>query len=238
MSYKNKGASKLLNGDVIVIVFYINDTSSRWTEKDKIQYMKSHNKAMNRIMNDAKKKNVFLNIRTASCELNVKYDCDNNNYNGWVKDTIALYRQNSISDYQNYYEDKFECDEAPIIFAHNRKARSFASVASRYYPYLDESSIVFKNDDKSFSDYTIEHELLHQFGAMDFYYPSQVKALAQKYLPESIMNDGYKIDPLTEYLIGWTASIDNNAYKFLEATSHLTKGDIHDAMRKEWNKKW
>ena len=238
MSYKNRGASKQLTGDVIVIVFYVNDASSKWTEQAKTAYMKAHNTAMNRVMNDAKKKNVFLNIRTASCELDVTYDCNNSNCYQWISDAISVYRKKSINEYQDYYENKYECDEAPVIFAHNRRARSFASVASRFNPHLDESSIVFKETSTTFSDFTIEHELMHQFGAMDFYYPNDVKAYAQKYLPGSIMNDGYKIDPLTEYLIGWTASIDNNAYNFLSATNHYTKEQIYDAMRKEWKRDW
>ena len=87
-----------------------------------------------------------------------------------------------------------------------------------------------------FTSFTIEHELLHQFGAVDLYYPKEVVEIAKLFLPKSIMNDGYEIDPLTEYLIGWKESLSYNAALFLARTQHFTVEYINQAIADEWKK--
>lgn len=231
---KNQGVTKVLRDDVIVIVFYINDTESCWTDADIAQYRAEHDIAMKRLMADASKRGVPLKIRTASCQLNVPCVCGNESCD-WIKTAISLYRKGSAGEYQEYYEEKYDCDEAPIIFALNKNLRSFASTAEERYPTWDEYSVVGR-DYCGFTSFTIEHELLHQFGAVDLYYPKEVIEIAKLFLPQSIMNDGYEIDPLTEYLIGWKENLGYNAALFLARTQHFTVEDIYQAISDEWKK--
>jgi len=88
------------------------------------------------------------------------------------------------------------------------------------------------------SEKTIIHELLHQFGAPDYYYPKAVKSLADKYFPQSIMTSGtgIVIDSLTSYLIGWSDSIDRNAATVLELTKQITYADIDKELKEIWAK--
>ena len=237
LSRKNKGSSRLLNGDVVGIVFFVNDAVSSWTEEAKKSYMTQHNKAMRRIMSDAEGLNVYLRIRIASAEISVPLECTYSNPYNWAVRAINQYGKNSVMEYQNYYKDKYKCDEAPIFFVFNKKARSFASTASKFYPYTDEFSVIFRDDNGRFSAFSVEHELMHQFGAMDLYFPDEVNKSATKHLPKSIMNDGYEIDSLTRFLIGWTAQIDDKAGAFLNDTEHITNEMVESYTREQW-KKW
>lgn len=72
------------------------------------------------------------------------------------------------------------------------------------------------------------------------YYPANLKAASQKFLPKSIMCSGEVIDDLTKYLVGWKSTLPANsgAWKFLESTKMITADDVSKALTQEWQKKW
>ena len=72
---------------------------------------------------------------------------------------------------------------------------------------------------------SIRHELLHLYGAKDFYYHEDVKAAAQRAFPDSIMLDdgpASTVDSFTAWCIGWTDQLDPVAEQFLQDTAHIT----------------
>lgn len=85
---------------------------------------------------------------------------------------------------------------------------------------------------------TFIHELLHLFGAEDFYYPPVVEKAADKWLPDSIMNEGHTIDALTRVLVGWDTWLSGNAEGFLNDTKGVTEKELDEACAAEWKKKW
>ena len=232
---KNQGASKVLTGDVIVIVFYLNDAASRWNDAALKEYRARHDEAMELLRKAAARRGVFLRLRTASCILNLKGECSVRS-DAWVKEAMRLYKKENASAYQEYFEGKHHCDEAPIIFAINKTARSFACNADSNVPNWDEFSVVMR-DQEHFTATTIVHELLHQFGAVDYYYPETVYSTAKAMLPGSVMGTGgSKIDPLTEYLIGWCSDLTWESEMMLNITQGVTDRDIRDAIAAEWKK--
>ena len=86
-------------------------------------------------------------------------------------------------------------------------------------------------NDPAWEKHTFIHELLHLFGAADFYYPCAIKTAAQKWLPDSVMNsgNGIAIDDLTRVLIGWDSTLTESAEQFLKATSSITLAEIKKA---------
>jgi hypothetical protein len=81
------------------------------------------------------------------------------------------------------------------------------------------------------------HELLHLYGAQDFYLIDEVKEAAEIYLPCSVMGSDeqvVKTDDLTAYIVGWTAELSGSALQFLDATAHLTMQDKYDALEQTW----
>lgn len=232
---KAQGASKELTGDIVVIVFYINDAESHWTESDIEKYKATHTDAMNSLMKQAKECGADLTIRTASCTLDVDMVCTVDNTEQWIGEALGGYRKTKAADYQQYYEAKYGYDEAPIIFAFNKKFRCYALSANVYYPYTDEYSAVCRDSTAG----TIMHELLHQFGANDYYYPADVVEAADKYMAATVMRSSSytKVDELSKYIIGWTNEISDTAALFLLNTQHHTVSSLEEATRAEW-KKW
>ncbi len=237
LSGRNRGGAKQLVGDVVVVVFFLNDKESHWTESAKEEYKQATNEAVYFLNQEAEKRGINLLLRTAYGELNSKRICVGSSDDDWRNEAISAYQRGDITDYQEYYADHFKIDEAPIIFALNKCTRSGAATATRFYPHADESCFVGRDVyNGKFNLHTIVHELLHLFGAHDLYFPKNVEKYASMYLPNSIMSTGYTIDGLTEYVIGWTSSISEAAAYFLLCTKDIPREKIEEAIRNEWKK--
>ncbi len=233
---KDKGALKRLCGDVISLVFFVNDSVSSWNDGAKEEYLAAHNEALEEISSQARTAGVTLTFRTGTWELSIQKDCTIENAYDCQRDLSAALCSKSVTDYQNYYLSHYEADCAPIAFAFNKKGRSFAMAARPYYATMDEYSTLFRDENGAFCPRSVMHELLHQFGAVDYYYPELVKSVADRYFPRSIMNIGYeydrKIDLFTAYMIGWEKELSGTARAFLSETSALNES----AVRAGWNK--
>ena len=150
----------------------------------------------------------------------------------------------AVAKLQNEFRKANGYDETPLLFVWNRDFRSSAhqsgseSTARRVGEWATIAlwDDIFKNPHGAWR--TLLHELLHLFGAEDFYYPAAIKTAAEKWLPGSIMNGGDSIDDLTRVLIGWDDRLTSNAVDFLEATKHVTDKEVDEANRAEWKKKW
>ena len=72
---------------------------------------------------------------------------------------------------------------------------------------------------------TIRHELLHLYGAQDFYIHDAVKATAKNRFPDSIMlstDPANTVDSFTAWCIGWAEQPDAAASAFLADTEHIS----------------
>ena len=130
LSGKMAGETKALRGNVVAVVFFINDSTSSWDEKSKTAYRKRHESAMKILSGTAKKNNVPLILRSAFGELNIPFECTNSNWPQWVASAMKNYNQLNLANYQAYYKKYYHCNEAPVIFAFNKQFRSYACAAS------------------------------------------------------------------------------------------------------------
>ncbi|MBE6762087.1 MAG: hypothetical protein E7551_07340 [Ruminococcaceae bacterium] len=232
LSYREIGGSKKLVGDIIVIVFFVDDNQSSWTEEAKKQFIEKHNSAMQILLRLAKKNGVNLKIRNAYGDITIPLNCTKDNYLEWSDSAVKRYNASNINEYQKIYKDYYKCDECPILFVFNKSFRSCAiSVNPLTQKYAELSIISY--DCRTGS---IIHELLHQFGAADLYFPSELKALVQKMNYESIMltSSQHYIDSLTAYLIGWKNEVNDSAATILRKTSHYTFDLLSDLIEQEW----
>ena len=131
-----------------------------------------------------------------------------------------------ISSEHDYWVDR------PLVFYVNSEGRACASkkndLAQPEYIVVFEDSVTSKG---------IMHELLHLYGAQDFYLIDEVQKAADKFLPGSIMGQSppeAKPDELTAYIVGWADEPGENAKQFLEATGHLTQEDKNEALNQTW----
>ena len=220
-SFRNMGGVRELSGSVDVIIFFVNDSQSTWTERDKQRYRNTQKAAMHLLLEGAKKRGVPLQIRNAYVDASVPMNCTRDNKNIWSKAIISRYGVSDIPAYQDKHEAVKRCTEVPILFVFNKSFRSSAVSVDWLSRTHGEMSIISSD----YSIHTIAHELLHQFGAVDLYYPAEVLKLVQRMGYDSILatHSSTRIDSLTAYLIGWTKEIDASAVQILERTKHLTR---------------
>lgn len=117
--------------------------------------------------------------------------------------------------------------DMPALFLLNIDGRAFAH--SEYSTEQAEYAILFSDSDAG----TIRHELLHLYGASDYYVHDTVEAAARECFPDSIMLSSdaeNRTEGLTAYIIGWTDQLDAAAVRFLYLTKDVTEEDI-DAAR-------
>jgi len=229
---RKSGVSKALLGNVVAVHVLISDTVSDWSSEEDVEEYKrailETEKALNRC---AEKCGYDLKIRSVCCRIELPTEVGRTSV--WWPKAFEAMGFAGVSAAQSYYEKKYDCDEAPIIFALNRRMRSFAMMNNeRSRLRLDEYSAVYRGaKDGRFNIKVMIHELLHQFGAVDLYYPQKVEEAASKYFPKSIMlyRNGNEIDELTCYLIGWTDTLTPRAVAFLKETLSLTEEEIFRA---------
>ena len=235
LSYRNVGGSRKLVGDVVIVVFLVNDSESHWTDADKKRYKALHLAAMRTLKRAATQHGVNLRLRNAYAEVTLPMDCSRENYAQWSQSVIQQYGKKTIPDYQKAYKANYKLDEAPILFIFNKPLRSMAvSVTADTRGYGELAMITSQCRQR-----TIIHELLHQFGARDLYYPLELRDLVSRMCYSSIMaaDSTYVIDPLTAYLIGWTDEIDWAAEQILNCTKHYTHESMREMIKAEWKRK-
>ncbi len=240
---KNAGCNLRLCGKVVLLVFFINDNESQWDAKaegDAIEMLRS---SCLKLMSDSKLGREKLQIAYAHCQFTVPYEVNRDTITACKSDVLKKFGYESVEAYQKHYKEKFERNEVAIAFMFNKSFRSYAYSADKpascteedEVPYGDEFSVVsFRNDDLSGSEKTFLHELMHQFGAIDYYYPDTIKEKAAEFLPDSIMDSGTVIDDLTRYIIGWDENPSDAAYDFLDAIRSVTAKDVENARREQW----
>lgn len=237
----NQGCSLYCRGKIVLRVFFLDDSESSWTDEDRERFKTIVSSSASKILADAQCDKVAIQILASYADKRISCAVrPNENVRTWIDE---IFGTGEIVDNQNRFRMAIECDESPIVFAFNKDFRSCARTAEdkknvgRNHP---EWSMV--SYQKSFGEldvvHTIVHELLHQFGAIDLYYPEEITVAGEKFLGKSIMNCGMDIDDLTRMLIGWRTDLTDNAINFLEATKGITKEQVMDARRKEWEKRW
>lgn len=237
LAAKGKGCSGKLYGNVTLVAFLVHDRSSAWKDGNIEKIKAVLTKAAKLIKEKSGLTDNRLKVSYAFDDVPIQFRYDGENYEHIVHEVLKQYGFDNAADYQAHYEKKFKKDEAPLIFIINRNFRSFAknveSAASG-----NEYSFVSFNDDTDSCVRTMIHEVLHQFGAIDFYLPDTVKQTAEKLFPESVMLRGWEIDDLTRYIIGWEKKLSDKAKQFLDETSGVTAEEIAEARELDKDNDW
>lgn len=214
-----QGSCKKLVGNVACTVIFVNDTESGWTPDAESEAKKALVDQELMLEAEASKHGVTLDInyyyQTASVNVKIPISSDDSS---WLDAAVESAGLDPFDSAPGKLKKKYSADEAPIVFAINKEGRSNAH--QQYYN-ATEYCTVYESDMDSFS-----HELLHLFGANDYYYPSTVTLLCEQHLGDSIMNDGEAIDSLTAHVIGWTEEPDEAAEKFLSGSKLISQATI------------
>lgn len=217
-AYKNRN----LRGHVLLNVVYLQTSASDWSALEKRGFEKNLREAIGFLEKEALKENVSLRFSVKSEDLSngTPSEAPPN-----IDKTLAkAHGYDSASGYEN---------ELKRIFAADAIVTVFSLPGLLWRAYACGTYIVV---DKKSRPHTLLHEILHTFGARDYYLPARVKKLAEEgeYFPHSVMLSGWdirpdSIDSLTRHLIGWHQKPDAAAQSFLDQTRDLTFSQIETA---------
>ena len=218
------GYCEKLTGNVVATVLFVSDPDAGWSDGE-IENAKSQFQAIaDQIVADAGSYGAAVNLSLQYKAVTTSQTIVNNETADWMASALAAAGLPALKDSNPALESTYGADAAPVIFIANHGGRAFASSNTQ-----SEYAILYQDT------HAFYHELSHVFGAKDFYYPADVKDLAETYLPGSIMVSSSQgaMDDLTAYLIGWTDTLTDNALAFLKETSYLTKEYLAEEHAKE-----
>lgn len=193
----------------------VNDPESFWTTEDTAAFQASQAEQIDYLETEAAKYGVNLRITPKYINCTVDKALDRDNILDWRDAVLKASKLPKSTKVSDYLKNAFDADQAPVAFCINNEDRAFA--AWNNYKDSFEYITLYQGD-------ALAHELCHVFGAQDYYYPEEVKRVAQEIFPDSLMlgsPDPY-VDSLTAYLIGWTDTLSEDAKNFLKQTERLT----------------
>ncbi len=235
LSGRNAGASKKLLGNVDLLTVLLKRSRDDWSAQTQNGYYAAVKEAAELIMKEAARYGASLRIRSFHLETTVSPTASPKDGCALVKD---YFHKDTVAELQEHYKKTMKADAIPVILAFNEAGRSFAFKKNTAESFdTQEISVLFFKDggDPTDTRHTIAHELLHQFGAIDYYFPEEVKRTAQKYIGDSIMGIGKPVvDDLTAYLIGWKDTVSANSYWFLKETMWVNAEKFNEAKTKQW----
>lgn len=229
------GTNSELNGKIKVHLFFVDDDESSWDKKSVDQFTENQiMPGLDFLENEAKRygKKLDFSVKRYSTAFNEGYTLK---YNGTIKKSkengshtmdipahVAerLGYGDAAEMHDQLYEDNGH-NEVVLLFLINKDGRSFAYQQSKEYdnPYINtlEYSVVFKRYHGKDPDYdklthaaaTVAHEILHTYGAPDFYSPEERKQLLLELYKEDIMMldylniDEMNVGEYTAYAVGW-----------------------------------
>lgn len=231
---KNAGCIEKMRGKVLLVFFLVDDAKSKWTDAEKQQYASVIERACFRLMRESGLPLSQLSITYVNRRVAVPYEVTRSNHQQMIRQVLESFSCKDAQEFRETYRREMEKDEVCVSFVLNRSFISYAQRRVAIDSVLpvgngqgNEFSVVsFRKHDLRHSERSLLHELMHQFGAMDYYTNPQVAQAAERHFPGSIMNTGFAIDALTRYVIGWDTQLTPEAVAFLEATRHLTLKDI------------
>lgn len=229
LDYIGGGYCEKLSGNIEINVIFVTDNDSKWDQASKSKAVTEIQEQQALISNTAASFGITANISVRYHEgklIGQSITSDNVDLN-WKSSVLNSAGLGDASTAQTNIESSRGVSSAPLVFLFNTSGRATASHQSTGRVGV-ESIMLYSNGISS-----LFHEMCHLYGAKDFYYPNDVESLAKKYLPESIMNDGETVDPLTAFIIGWTDTLSPSAESFLRETSYITNEYLNEKHKVE-----
>jgi hypothetical protein len=246
-SARNSNVCKKLKGEVLLYAIFVDTKAGGdWGHFDMIQRQDALGQAVDWLHDKAMGQNIDLQIRSAYCNdssWHIKKDFNKrgltdmivnlpqdeiisklNKWANYISKQIGLKWKNpkikTLDNFVAQIRNDNHVDNLGVIFMTNNYYKAESSIAINTNSNSKIEFAIISNN----NPVGIAHEILHLFGAVDFYkYPSGKQYWENKdldylktefpfsimHLPEDKDPKSFQIDPFTKYCIGWTDSLES-----------------------------
>lgn len=219
---RGMGSCKELSGNVAVTVVFVEDAVSSWTQAEIDEFTGELNADIAELTQQAAQWDVALSITLQTSQSRLDYELEPEAAYSNLGPILsgAGFHMDGLSD---TLKEAHNIAADPFVIAFNKAGRSHAAPHSNEDRveacFLFGGSTAFK------------HELLHLFGAADFYYHGLMEFGAIDFLGDSIMVDSSTdcVDDLTAYLVGWTDQLTNEAETMVYLLGYIGNEELQEA---------
>ena len=227
---KNRGYNQRLIDNVAFVYILVSDPVSHWKNQVQVDSCIQKIKQVSGMLTqEARKQHVNLRIKDFVLKSSSNDIVSIETAKGWHTRIIQNIHRASLRELQNEIKKSQNFTEVAVVFLFNRVDRCFAhQVVNNLYD--DEFAVAYA----ACSANDIAHEILHLFGAVDFYYMEQVRKAAEKHLQGGLMMGNTReiiIDDLNMYLIGWHPKLSWRATAFLKEVQTVTRAEWEASLK-------
>lgn len=210
---RDAGPCKRLTGSVQVVVVLVNVQSNPWSEAETAAIRQELLTAARMLRSEAAFYGADVQLSFKFHTVTVSTPPDMNASTVWVDRILRQLPDVPARTVPGAWAN------TPLLLFCSSQGRAFAHCESA----IDraEYAVLFRGDDSG----AIRHELLHLFGAEDYYVEATVAEAAEATFPNSLMlsSDRYAtVDDVTAYVIGWTDSPGDKGMQLLAATCDVS----------------
>lgn len=228
----NVGTCYDMTDSICYLLIFLDDTESKWTENDKAEFIeKKFEPTLNSLSKKAEKYNVKLSDKYAEFEKENKapvvfdevIDADvvtNGSQDNVFTALATKMGYSSVKVMNESLKVTYDVEQIAYLIVLNKEGRSYKHSYVKSKREQFEFCVFFNKSIKLNGENCssgIAHEILHLFGAEDYYDPygknPEKAQMAQKLYPDDIMMrvfkniDDAQIGEYTAYSIGWTDTI-------------------------------
>ena len=216
----NEGSCRSLTGEVLLAVVFVSTPQAQWKAEAQEAFRREAEAAAAHLEQEAAAYGAQLSLQPRFLTAFTYEDYTIENARPWAEETLNGVPSLAMARKLTALE------ELPVLLCLPGSGRCMAYSA---WDADAEFAVLYSDADAG----AIRHELLHLYGAQDYYIHDEVKAAAQKLFPASIMMDddaANLVDSFTACCIGWLTEPDDAAALFMAETAHLTQTSLDEAL--------
>ena len=215
-----------LRGEIALVVIFVDEPGFPWDDAGAKRGMTAAFRCEDVLETAAARYSTQLDLKPMFIYSSVPARLDEVDYATWA--TAALVGAGLDGDTAaQTICDQTGAREAVFMLCINRPGRAYT--INHTTDMGTEHAVLF-DDFGGFG-----HELLHMYGAADFYFPQEMKEIFSGHFSESIMltNESTVVDALTAYMVGWTSELKGSGLAVVEESAWMTDEFLWEAYQKE-----
>lgn len=215
-----------LRGKVALVTIFVDEPGAIWDEEGTKRGMTAAFRCEQVLEEAAKSYRVELDLQPMFLTASVPSHVGEVDYATWTAAALKSAGLDGDTAAQSICAQT-GAREAAFMLCVNRTGRAYTI---NYTDHIGTEHSVLFSDFGGFA-----HELLHQFGAADFYYPAEMRTIFLEHFTESIMlaAESTTVDHLTAYMVGWLDSMQGSAQAVVEDSAWITDAYLAEAYEKE-----